>query len=627
MGSRKRICCSSVLLSLVIGTATVALPQVQPASTDADIKAEERKLYEGARPYFDNPPAELKQFVPELRGLEPASSQDQLPTILAGVGANIKELLRQVPNLVSQETVTERPLGVTHPSVGGTVPEVHTFNYIVLVHETEGERMLEEYRTDLKGRPVAPSSGGPNGIGFVSLWVAFSPESRDLSQFRYLGEQQIGGYKTFVVAFAQTPGAESHPGRISLPQGGTIPVLCQGVAWIDESDFSILRLRTDLLAPQPQVSLNQLTAIIQFGPVRIANLETQLWLPRELKLDIEANGHAFQELHQYSQYRLYKAKSKIVTDLLIGTATAPLPQAQPASTDADIKAEEMKLYAGARPYLDDPPVELKKSISSLRRLEATSRQDSNEDQLSTILAGVGANIKALLAHVPDLISNETEGEELAARDNSITFHSDASTRYSVTHKVQKFNYIVLAHETEGTRMLEEYRADRKGKPVGQGPGTLSSIGFVSLWVTFSPANETKSRFRYLGEQKIGGQNTFVVAFAQTPGMQSHPGEISLPQGGTIPMLCQGVAWINKSDFRILRLRTDLLAPQPQVGLKQLTAMIQFASVRIARIEAQLWLPREVKLDVDANGQVLQDLHQYSQYRLYKAKAKIVTGAP
>ena len=320
---------SSLFLFLAIGIATPAFPQAQPASTDADIKAEEIKLYADSGSYLDDPPPELKQAVPDLKGLEPASSQDQLSTILAGVGAKVKELLQEVPDLISAETVTESlsrqisivrssrntdPTEVPAPQVEDNVPKVHTFSYIVLVHETEGERMLEEYRTDRKGKPVARHPGAPNSIGFVSLWVAFSPANERKSRFRYLGEQRIGGHSSFVVTFAQTPGVQSHPGEISLPQGGTIPMLCQGVAWIDESDFRILRLRTDLLAPQPQVGLKQLTAMIQFGSVRIAKLQAQLWLPREVKLDVDANGQVFQELHQYSQYRLYKAKSKIVTD-------------------------------------------------------------------------------------------------------------------------------------------------------------------------------------------------------------------------------------------------------------------------------------------------------------------------
>ena len=299
-------------------------------------------------------------------------------------------------------------------------------------------------------------------------------------------------------------------------------------------------------------------------------------------------------IYRISNFRVTVGENTLDSDL----------KPRSGGTHADIRAEETKLYADSRPYLDDPPSKLKQAVPDLRGLEPAPSQD----QLSTILAGVGAEVDKLLQEVPNLISVETVSEEMSV-------------------KAQTFNYIVLVQETENEWMLEEYRTDRKGRPIEQGPGTRNSVGFVSRWVVFSPANDHKSRFRYLGEQRIGKRSTFVVAFAQTPGAQSHPGEISVPQGGTIPTLYQGVAWIDESDFRILRLRTDLLAPQPQVGLKQLTATIQFGSVRIAKLEAQLWLPLEVKLDVDANGQILQELHRYSQYRLYKANTKIVTGAP
>ena len=335
---------------------------------------------------------------------------------------------------------------------------------------------------------------------------------------------------------------------------------------------------------------------------------------------------SFGKLFRFSSFLLF---------LAIAIATPALPQTQPTSTDANLKAEAMKLYEDAHPYLDEPEPALVKIVPELRGLEL----DSGHDQLSAVLAGVGAQIKELLHEVPNLVSDETVDEE-SSIGSALTaggpigssnlsgaigrLPADSSAGQS---RLQEFNYIVLVHDTENKRILEEYRTDRKGKAIAQGPGAPNSVGFVSLWVVFSPANADKSRFRYVGQQKIGEHNTFVVAFAQKPVAGSHPGEITLPQGGTIPLLHQGVAWIDESDFRILRLRTDLLAPQPQVGLKQLTAMIQFGSVRIAKLGAQLWLPREVKLNIEANGQVIHELHQYSQYRLYKAKSKIVTGAP
>ena len=89
-------------------------------------------------------------------------------------------------------------------------------------------------------------------------------------------------------------------------------MLLQGITWIDQSDFSIVRLRTDLLAPQPEISLERQTAFILFGPVHIATLDATLWLPQSVRVEMEAKGQLCEEQHKYSKYRLYQAKSKII---------------------------------------------------------------------------------------------------------------------------------------------------------------------------------------------------------------------------------------------------------------------------------------------------------------------------
>ena len=122
----------------------------------------------------------------------------------------------------------------------------------------------------------------------------------------------MDGHDTFVVAFAQIPGSVESPGRIVSGSRSTLSLL-QGIAWVDQSDFRIVRLRTDILAPRPEVPLQRLTAKIQFGPVHLAaetNLE--LWLPLAVELDMEASGRSYFEQHKYSRYRLYQVKTRIL---------------------------------------------------------------------------------------------------------------------------------------------------------------------------------------------------------------------------------------------------------------------------------------------------------------------------
>jgi hypothetical protein len=66
--------------------------------------------------------------------------------------------------------------------------------------------------------------------------------------------------------------------------------LSAGIAWIDQSDFRIVRLRTDLLAAQPQILVQKQTANILFGAVRIPTLELTLWLPQAVHAEMEARG-------------------------------------------------------------------------------------------------------------------------------------------------------------------------------------------------------------------------------------------------------------------------------------------------------------------------------------------------
>ena len=98
----------------------------------------------------------------------------------------------------------------------------------------------------------------PKGIGFAPLWLIFAAGNRSESNFHYLGMQKVEGHATYVITFAQVPAQVRKPSLLATATD-TIPLLYQGVAWIDASDFQILRLRTDLLAPLPQLGLDRVT--------------------------------------------------------------------------------------------------------------------------------------------------------------------------------------------------------------------------------------------------------------------------------------------------------------------------------------------------------------------------------
>jgi hypothetical protein len=323
--TRSRLLLGSVSILLwTTGAALTASSQTQLSSSQAsdDLKKEEAALYADARPYLDATLPELKKTVHELDGLEPAPSQDQLSDLLAKAGVKADELLQRVPNLVSDEAVSETQWTVAqggaanctgtdcaHFLAGAHADRNQKFSSMILTHSEQDNRlMVAEYRTGRNGKPPQ-GTAAPHFQGFIATWLIFSSSNQVESRFRYLGQQQADGHSTFVIGFAQIPGSVESPGQI-IGGKGSIPLLLQGIVWIDQSDFRIVRLRTDILAPQPQVEFQQETSKIVFGPVKVA--DSTLWLPQTVEVEMQANGQYLQERHQYSNYRLFEAKSKII---------------------------------------------------------------------------------------------------------------------------------------------------------------------------------------------------------------------------------------------------------------------------------------------------------------------------
>jgi len=274
---------------------------------------------------------ELQKAIPQLRGLKPAKDQEELPALLEKVGDKAEALFHKMPNLIAHEEVLQARTGAK--------PTRQDFEYLILSHHTEKDVTLDEYRIDLQNKaqtpgetynPSAVISGGvsladlerlsleasthnkealPLSQGFANGWVYFYPYNRSQAIFRYLGRQRIHGHNNFVIAFAQVPASVQSPGELRF-EGQTLPIYYQGIAWVEESDFHIVHLRTDLLAPLRAVHLQRLTADIYFGETQVAQTEP-LWLPQKVVVTVDVSGQLFREQHLYSGYRAYVVKTKI----------------------------------------------------------------------------------------------------------------------------------------------------------------------------------------------------------------------------------------------------------------------------------------------------------------------------
>jgi VWFA-related protein len=287
--------------------------------------------YTNAPTYVDYPLQKLRAAVPTLNGIKPDASQDQLAAILSSAGAATLNSLSKVPNLSSLEdvysSVVPRVPGPTNSILGMEETPALTdledqlrqsrsieFNYLLLFdHHPDGATAIQELRTDFKNRQVASPLDRvtPHGFGFAYQWLLLSPANQSELRFRYLGQQNLDDHKTFVLGFVQIPTQVRQPGKFQWA-GKEVPFFFQGIVWIDQSNFDVVRLQTDLLSPIPSVNLLRMTTELRFRSVRIHGYDASFWLPFEVLIRTEQTETVVDELHHYSGYKFFHAESRLL---------------------------------------------------------------------------------------------------------------------------------------------------------------------------------------------------------------------------------------------------------------------------------------------------------------------------
>lgn len=257
----------------------------------------------------DLPLADLLQEIPDLQGLQPAASQDEQAVILRKVGETVKVFFQNFPSTSSVEQVTTQRLdgsGKVRQSLN------HRFKYLLLPQADQAALGMEEYRTDPGGTRASPVAANGEFMiteGFASQALHFHPAFQSGSRFRYLGRQPVAGIDTFVVAFAQRPETAGVLEDFRT-KSSSVVVLIQGAAWVDSRNYQIIRIRTHLLKPAPEIRLQSQTTDIYFSDVQFTKARSKFWVPREVAVTVAWNGRVYRNLHKYSDFQLFKVEAR-----------------------------------------------------------------------------------------------------------------------------------------------------------------------------------------------------------------------------------------------------------------------------------------------------------------------------
>jgi len=595
--------------------------------------------------YVDEPLEQLLRTILELKTLQPAQDQTQLKMILEHGGKNVDSQFNNFGGLVAKEVMSELRVNPTTDVFG--LPRAHSnepnlledqYSYFIVREGTLVQTRIREYRRDRYGSDGAKPRTSPllttvPGMTFLSANFAssllyFSSDLQGEETFRYLGEQQLGVRTAHVVAFAQVPGIATAGVSMRMPSGDESNWLVQGIAWIDKSTFNILQMRTDLFvqldSPSAcQQSQNQLQTLVLFAPVEPNGTAHVMWLPTEADVretvgDCKNPLQIARNVHHFSEYRRYDH----------GEADVATPE-ETGARDA---------FAGqiaVRPYLELPLTQLMKRIPELKGMSPAPDQQA----LPMILQQTGKQVDAFFANLVDLIAHEDITQQrLATR----TLAGGMPAGTMLQAQDTRDNYLILRRSANGPAHIEEFRMDTKGNRIdatGTEKGFFITSGFALSSIHFATRFQSGSHFLYLGNQKIDGHEAYVVAFAQLPSEARVVVTMRGRDGSSLRLLSQGIAWVDKASFHIRRLRTDLLAPLPEVGLAEQTTTIGYNDVRFADA-APLWLPHDVDVNIQfkehsagrasdlgsrVTDQTFRNIHHYSNYLLYRVSTKI--GVP
>jgi hypothetical protein len=304
--------------------ALIAILFSAAAASTRQADTPDANYYANARPYFDESFKDLTKQIPDLKKLQPASDQQLLPEILGKTGGTVDDFFHYVVDIIADEKITQQRVN----NRGALMGHQELQDSYLIVHRPvpdEDREDIVEYRMDADGNPIHDPGlhrGFLVTFGFALICNYFSTDAQEQSNFRYLGQQKLGASDTYVVAFAQKPDRSTMYVTMAGVGNTAVSMLMQGVAWIDKQNFQILRLRTDLLAPHPEIDLDRQTTEVTFDKVQLQDVAAPLWLPSDVKVSLGFKKpeidhrhyyeYGFRNEHHYSAYRRYRVSVKML---------------------------------------------------------------------------------------------------------------------------------------------------------------------------------------------------------------------------------------------------------------------------------------------------------------------------
>lgn len=228
-------------------------------------------------------------------------------------------------------------------------------------------------------------------------------------------------------------------------------------------------------------------------------------------------------------------------------------------------------------------------------------------QLDDVLPRVTRHVEEFVGNVDRFTAQEVLVHKLFDRDGSLKQVAESRSNYIAT----------IEKGPSGFFSVTEYRGDMQGTRL---QGAITANVAAALVLVFHPLHIEEFAIACAGTADWLGYNTWRVDFRQR---LDRPATMSGLEIGNneYTLLLKGSAWIDRNNYQIVHMETDLLQPVPDIRLKTLHQSVDYGPVTFAGGAATLWLPQTAQVTADFRGNRLAARHTYSKFQIFSVNTQ------
>src|SRR5664280_613703 len=172
-----------------------------------------------------------------------------------------------------------------------------------------------------------------------------------------------------------------------------------------------------------------------------------------------------------------------------------------------------------------------------------------------------------------------------------------------------------------SRLSDEHKEQRNKKNVP----LLITNGFSMLMLIFHPYYRNSFEFSAMPDEIIAGHRTAQVRFTHIPGTRT-PAALAV-RGREFPLELTGTAWIEPETGQVVKLKIGLAKDMSDVGLKSLTAEIDYDPIHLPGWTQAYRFPAVATVEVETLRQRWRNVHRFSNYKRFLVDTSVTVVDP